>query len=164
MIKLLVCDVDGTLNNGQIVYDSQDNEIKSFSAKDGLAMSSWIALKRDIAIITGRQSPIVNKRAAEIGISLVFQGIHDKGEVLLELLEHKHYSTDEIAVIGDDLNDIRMFKHSKLNFAPRDCSPLILPYVHYHLHHNGGQGAVREMIEIILHKDGIYNDFMALWL
>ncbi len=164
MTKLLVLDVDGTLNDGTIPYDTQVNELKSFSVKDGLAIVAWLKLGGDIAIITGRESPITDKRACELGITLVFQGVQNKGDVLLQIVQQKNYALDEIAVIGDDVNDIHMFMHSRLNFAPRDCSPLILPYVNHRLKHKGGRGAVREMIEIILHKDGLYDDFMALWL
>ena len=127
MTKLLVLDVDGTLNDGTITYDTQGNELKSFSVKDGLAIVAWMKLGGDIAIITGRESPITDKRAHELGITLVFQGVQNKGDVLLQIVQQKNYSLDEIAVIGDDVNDIHMFMHYRRNFAPRDSSPLILP-------------------------------------
>ncbi|MDE7216617.1 MAG: HAD hydrolase family protein, partial [Helicobacter sp.] len=108
MTKLLVLDVDGTLNDGTITYDTQGNELKSFSVKDGLAIVAWLKLGGDIAIITGRESPITDKRACELGITLVFQGVQNKGDVLLQIVQQKNYSLDEIAVIGDDVNDIHM--------------------------------------------------------
>ncbi|RAX58872.1 3-deoxy-D-manno-octulosonate 8-phosphate phosphatase [Helicobacter monodelphidis] len=163
MIKLILLDVDGTLNDGKITYDSNGNEIKSFNVKDGLAIVCWLKLGRHIAIITGRKSHVVEMRAKELGISLLFQGIEDKGHIVRKIREEYGFKKKEIAAIGDDLNDIKMFKESSLNFAPQDCSWLVMPHIDHHLKNNGGCGAVREMVETILLREGRLDEFLALW-
>ena len=87
MIKLIVLDVDGCLTNGEIVYSSDGVETKNFNVKDGLAISSWIKIGYYVAIITGRDSTIVERRAKELGIKYLFQGINDKEKVLQDLMK-----------------------------------------------------------------------------
>ncbi len=163
MIKLLLLDVDGTLNEGKIIYNADGQEIKHFNVKDGLALSSWLEMGRKIAIITGRKSSIVTQRAKELNIPLVFQGIRDKASVVKSIRKKYGYEKKEIAAIGDDVNDIGMFLESGLCYAPYDCSWLIMPYIDHHLKSYGGCGAVREMIENILLQEGCLNEFLALW-
>ena len=106
MIQLIILDVDGTLTNGQIIYGNDGNEIKSFNVKDGLGIAAWIKLGKKVAIITGRQSKIVENRARELNITYIKQGISNKAEALKEILEESQIPLNEVAVIGDDLNDL----------------------------------------------------------
>ena len=120
MIQLIILDVDGTLTNGQIIYGNDGNETKSFNVKDGLGIAAWIKLGKKVAIITGRQSKIVENRARELNITYIKQGISNKAEALKENLEESQISLNEVAVIGDELNDLSMFKMVHYSFAPED--------------------------------------------
>ena len=122
MIKLIVLDVDGTLTDGKITYDNEGNELKSFNVKDGLGIAAWIKLGKKAAIITGRKSQIVENRAKELGITYIKQGISNKANALYEILDQSQIHIDEVAIIGDDLNDLSMFKIAKYTFAPKDSA------------------------------------------
>ena len=108
MIKLLVLDVDGCLSDGKLIYSSEGTESKNFNVKDGLGISTWNKLGHNVAIITGRNSKIVQRRAEELGIKYLYQGIKDKDRVLKELILELKLKFNEVAAIGDDLNDYNM--------------------------------------------------------
>jgi len=164
MIKLLVLDVDGCLTNGNIIYNNEGLETKHFDVKDGLGISSWIKLGNDVAIITGRQSAIVAKRAHELGIKHLFQGVKEKDLVLNELLNSLALSLDEVAAIGDDLNDYKMLQSVAKSFTPQNGVSEIKEIVTTVLRKNGGDGAVREMIDILIQENNQKEKFMALWI
>ena len=164
MIKLIVLDVDGCLTDGKIIYTSDGSEIKKFNVKDGLAISSWIKMGFGVAIITGRSSEIVAKRAKELGISHLFQGVKDKESLLQELLSTLGLNSYEVAAIGDDLNDYKMLKSVGRSFTPKDGAKEIREIVDTVLKHKGGSGAVREMIDILINDGDLKEQFMALWL
>lgn len=153
MIQLLLLDVDGTLTDGLVYYSNTGDEIKAFHIKDGLALRVWKKLGRKSAIITGRESLAVQKRAEELGIDFVFMGIENKGEIALKLKQDLNLGREEIASIGDDLNDLSMFAQSGMSFAPKNSAQQILDQASYVVAQNGGQGAVRAMIEIILKQE-----------
>jgi len=163
VIDLLVFDVDGCLTNGQITYTEDGNEIKAFNVKDGLAISSWIRLGKKAAIITGRRSKIVERRAKELGISYLFQGVKDKLEVLNKIREKESIEFSQIAAIGDDLNDYRMLEAVGKSFVPADGSEYIREVCDVVLYSGGGNGAVREMIEGIIKDDGLEEEFLKIW-
>jgi len=162
-IKLLLLDVDGTMTDGKITYSSSGDELKSFCVKDGLAIASWIRLGGKVAIITGRESKIVEKRAKELGIQFIYQGVKDKFKKVEEILEDTNLTWDNVAAIGDDLNDVNMLKRAKISFAPSDCSFYIKNYVNIMLTKSGGKGAVREMIDYILEKENKVEELLSLW-
>jgi len=164
MIELIVIDVDGTLTDGKIYYSSNGEEIKAFNIKDGLMIASWNRLGKKSAIITGRTSNMVERRAKELKITYVEQGIRDKEAKLKEICERENISLSNVAVIGDDLNDFEMMKLVKRTFAPFDANPYIYDYVSDPLTKKGGEGAVAEMIEILLKEENLYDDFLKLWL
>lgn len=164
MIKLIVLDVDGCLTDGKIIYASDGSEIKNFNVKDGLAISSWIKMGFAAAIITGRNSEIVAKRAKELGISHLFQGVKDKESVLKELLERLNLKHYEVGAIGDDLNDYKMLRSVGRSFTPKDGAKEIRELVDTVLTSKGGDGAVREMIDILIDEGDLKEQFMALWL
>lgn len=153
MIELLLLDVDGTLTDGKIYYSDSGEEIKVFNIKDGLALRIWKKIGRKSAIITGRISSLVEKRAKELGVDFVFMGIENKGEIAKRLRKELALQIEEIASIGDDLNDLSMFAQSGLSFAPKDGAKQILNRVDCVLETCGGDGAVREMIEKILERE-----------
>ena len=162
-IKLLILDVDGTMTDGKITYTNSGEELKSFCVKDGLAIASWIRLGRSVAIITGRESKIVQRRAQELGIEFFYQKIKDKASKAEEILKELDITWDNVASIGDDLNDYSMLKKSKLSFAPANANEYIKSRVSNLLTANGGSGAVREMIEYILKQENAYEEFLSLW-
>ena len=163
MIDLIVLDVDGCLSDGSIIYDVNGVESKKFNVKDGLAIKSWINIGHKVAIITGRNSLIVEKRAKELGIDLLYQGVKDKKSLLLGLCEDLNIGSENIAAIGDDLNDLKMLQFVSKSFTPNDGAEYIKQNVKTVLSKNGGDGVVREMIEILLKEQNEYDAFIGLW-
>lgn len=163
MIELLVFDVDGCLTNGQITYSENGDEIKSFNVKDGLAISSWIRLGKKAAIITGRRSKIVERRAKELGIIHLRQGVHNKLEVLKEICLQEGLELSNVAAIGDDLNDYAMINAVGKSFTPADGSEYIRSTADMVLYNTGGNGAVREMIEDVIKESKLEEDFLKIW-
>lgn len=165
MIKLIVLDVDGTLTDGKITYSNSGEELKSFDVADGLAIAVWTKkFGKKAAIITGRNSQIVEKRANELNITHLHQGIKDKQTVLEEILKQEGISWSEVAAIGDDLNDYNMLKKAGLSFTPANGSSYIKNIVNVVCQNNGGSGAVREMLEYIFKEDGLEEDFLNAWI
>lgn len=162
-IELIVLDVDGCLTDGRIVYSAEGDELKAFDVKDGLAIASWIRLGKRAAIITGRRSKIVERRAKELGITHLYQGVRDKGAKFDELLGELGLEGDAVAVIGDDLNDYVMLEKAGRSYAPADAAAMIRERVDWVLEASGGRGAVREMIEDLLAAEGLEREFLALW-
>ena len=154
MIELIILDVDGTLTDGKIIYTSSGDELKNFDVKDGLAIASWIKkLDKKVAIITGRKSKLVEKRAKELGITHIYQGVDNKDNIIENILKEENLTWANTAAIGDDLNDYKMLKKVGLSFAVGDAVDDIKSLVNIVCKQNGGYGAVREMIEYILEYD-----------
>jgi len=163
VIKLIVLDVDGTLTDGGIIYDASGVESKCFNVKDGFAIVSWMRLGMKAAIITGRTSAVVAKRAQELGISHLYQGVKDKAACLQTILEAEGLSLENVAAIGDDLNDYGMLRDAKRAFIPADASTLIDEVADVRLSRAGGRGAVAEMIEMILSDQNMMAEYLAPW-
>ena len=164
MIKLIVLDVDGCLSDGKLIYSADGIESKNFNVKDGLGISTWVKLGNHVAIITGRKSTIVEKRAKELGIQHVHQAIKDKDRVLKEIVESLEISFEEVAAIGDDLNDFNMLSLVGKSFTPNDGVKELKSIVGTVLSNNGGNGAVREMIDTLVDENKQRKEFMSLWL
>ena len=164
MIKLIVLDVDGCLTDGKIIYSSEGTESKNFNVKDGLAIASWIRMGHQVAIITGRQSDIVKRRADELGIQHLFQGIKDKDRVLKELVESLNLKFFEVGAIGDDLNDYKMLSQVGRSFTPSDGVKEIRELVKTVLTCSGGNGAVREMIDTLVDDNDQRDEFLSFWI
>jgi len=163
VIRLIVLDVDGCLTDGRIIYGESGEETKAFNVKDGLAIKSWMRLGGEVAIITGRRSGIVKRRADELGILHLYQGVKDKAKRLAMLCADLGIDTAETAAVGDDLNDAGMLGLAGASFAPADASHYITARVDEVLTRRGGEGAVREMIEVLLRRNGQEEAFLALW-
>ncbi|QKJ23428.1 KdsC family phosphatase [Poseidonibacter lekithochrous] len=165
MIELIVLDVDGTLTDGKIMYTSNGDEIKSFDVADGLAIAVWTKkFAKKAAIITGRKSALVERRAKELGISHLHQGIHNKDEVLENILKEEGLEWNQVAAIGDDLNDYKMLKKAGLSFTPANGTSYLKDFVNVVCENKGGEGAVREMMEYIFKEDGLEEDFVNAWV
>ena len=149
-IKLLALDVDGVLTDGTIYISPAGEVFKGFNAKDGMGISCALRNNLQIAVITGRQSPIVERRCEELGIKLFMQGVKDKRLALQKMAQELGLTREEIAYMGDDLNDIPAFKASGLSLVPADGSIEVLAVADIITKAKGGRGAVREAITMIL--------------
>ncbi|WP_331775765.1 KdsC family phosphatase [Sulfurospirillum sp. 1612] len=163
MIELLVLDVDGCMSDGKIIYASNGEEFKNFNVKDGLAIVSWIKLGKKVAIITGRHSSIVDKRSKELGVHYLYQGVSNKKEQLEAILAQEGLGFEHVAAIGDDLNDIAVLSLVGRSYCPNNANHYAKNAVDTVLNCNGGEGAVREMIEDILEHEHLIEDFIKLW-
>jgi 3-deoxy-D-manno-octulosonate 8-phosphate phosphatase (KDO 8-P phosphatase) len=164
MIELIILDVDGTLTDGSIIYSNSGDELKNFDVKDGLAVASWTKkMGKKAAIITGRKSQLVEKRAKELGITHLYQGYDNKDEILEKILQEENLTWEQTAAIGDDLNDYKMLKKVGLSFCVADAVDDIKSLVNIVCKKNGGNGAVREMIESIIQEDQL-QELKELWV
>ncbi len=164
MIKLIVLDVDGCLSDGKLTYSADGIESKSFNVKDGLGITTWIKMGNEVAIITGRNSSIVKKRADELGIKHLFQGIRDKDRVLEELVDSLGLKFYQVGAIGDDLNDYNMLSKVGRSFTPQDGAQDVKNIVNTVLSTKGGEGAVREMIDILVDENDQKDAFLSVWI
>ncbi len=149
-IEVLICDVDGTLTDGSVTFTSDGCEQKTFNVHDGLGMALALRHGLDIVFMTGRQSEMVTRRAKELGVKTVLQGIANKRDAIDSLISAKNLSLEAIAYIGDDLNDIPAMERVGLVFAVQDANEYVCRQASIVLNKCGGRGAVREAIELIL--------------
>lgn len=149
-VKLLVMDVDGTLTDGKVYIGDQGELMKAFCVRDGYAIAHMLpAMGITPVIITGRTSEIVKRRAAELKITEIHQGVADKLACLKSILETRAISGQEAAYIGDDLNDLECIRFCGVTACPNDAAGQVKAAVDYICTHNGGSGAVREFIEYL---------------
>ncbi|WP_085991083.1 KdsC family phosphatase [Oceanobacillus senegalensis] len=164
-IKLMVFDVDGVLTDGKLFIGSDGEEYKAFHTQDGMGISLAHYTGIKTAIITGRKSDAVTKRANELHIDHIYQGIHDKVKVLKELKKDLGIEWEEICYIGDDINDIPILDVVGFPCAPNNAVAIVKEHVTYTAKANGGEGAVREIIDHILsaqeNYDAIIQDYLA---
>lgn len=163
-IKLLALDVDGVLTDGTIYISPAGEVFKGFNAKDGMGISCALRSGLQIAVITGRQSPIVERRCEELGITLLQQGVKDKRLALQQMAQKLGLVREEIAYIGDDLNDIPAFKASGLNLVPADAAIEVMAVADIITKASGGRGAVREAITMILAAQDNWNVIVNSYL
>ena len=163
-IKLLALDVDGVLTDGSIYISPAGEVFKGFNAKDGMGISCALRSGLQIAVITGRQSPIVERRCEELGITLLQQGVKDKRLALQQMAQKLGLVREEIAYMGDDLNDIPAFKASGLNLVPADAAMEVLAVADIITKASGGRGAVREAITMILAAQDNWNIIVNSYL
>lgn len=153
-IRLLLLDVDGVMTDGRIVYDDRGGEIKAFDVKDGHGLKLLQRAGIRVGIITGRQSAMVDRRAAELGIELVCQGAKDKLVPFLQILHKTGLTADQVAYVGDDYPDLPILRRVGFAATVADALDEIKPYVHYVTSHSGGSGAVREICDLLLKESG----------
>jgi len=149
-IKLLIMDCDGVLTDGRLYFSANGEELKVFNVKDGQGIVLWHEAGFKSAIISGRESKIVNRRATELGISYIRQGSHDKTQCFSEILKEESILPDEVVYIGDDIGDIDLLKIVGFPVAVADAVEKLFPFVLYKTRAKGGYGAVRELIDLLL--------------
>lgn len=163
-IRLLVLDCDGVLTNGDITLGANGFEAKSFCTKDGMGMALWRKAGRNLACITGRSSQALQRRAEELQLEHLFQGITDKRAVLADLQTRLGIDPAETAYIGDDINDLRALPLVGLFFCPQDANDLVRPHATHILATPGGRGAVREAIDLLLTAQGELENIVRAYL
>lgn len=162
MIKLILLDVDGTLTDGGIYRSNSGEEFKKFNVKDGYTIVYSQKLGIDFGIITGKTSNLVEIRAKELKIKYLYQGISEKTLILEKILEETGLKKEEIAYMGDDLNDLKIIKSVGLSGAPSDAVGEILEITDFVSNKKGGEGAVREFVEFILKRDNKWDKFLEI--
>jgi len=153
-IKLLLLDVDGVLTDGRIIYDNEGNEVKAFDVKDGHGLKMLQRAGIKVGIITGRSSAVVQRRASELGIDVLFQGALSKLGPYQQILKEFNLTDEEVAYVGDDLVDLPILRRVGFSATVADAVPDVLPLVDYVARREGGRGAVREICDMLLRAQG----------
>jgi len=153
-LKLLVLDVDGVLTDGTVVLGGGDEELKSFHTRDGAGIGMWRAAGFATTFLTGRGGAAVRRRAKELAIERIWERVGNKREAFDEILEHYEVEAHEVAVMGDDIQDLCILSRAGLSAAPADASPDVTARVDLVVPSRGGHGAVRDLVEHILRGTG----------
>lgn len=160
-IKVMIFDVDGVLTDGSLTYGPDGEVTKTFNVLDGLGIQMLNKSGVQTAIISARLSPIVVRRAADLGISHVYQGNHDKRIGFAKLLEATGFTADQCGYIGDDVIDLPLFARVGFAVAVPSGHPDVQHRVHYVTRNGGGRGAVREICDLVMRAQGTYDQALA---
>jgi 3-deoxy-D-manno-octulosonate 8-phosphate phosphatase (KDO 8-P phosphatase) len=159
-IEVLVVDVDGVLTDGVIAVDDHGVETKHFHVRDGWALNAWRKSGKRTALISGRTSRATARRAAELGISPVVQGAASKSGPFRDVLAELGVSVEQVAYMGDDLPDLPVLRVAGLAACPADAADEVRAACHHVTRSPGGRGAVREVIEMILKHQGLWDSLL----
>ena len=162
-IKLVLLDVDGVLTDGRLYYGNSGEELKAFDIQDGLGIKLLQKGGVKVGIITGRRSALLQRRAEELAISPLVQGREDKWLALNELIEDLGVSLEEIAFVGDDLPDLAVIKRVGLGITPANGSHIVASQADWQTKNSGGDGAVREVAELILSAQDKLESILAAY-
>jgi 3-deoxy-D-manno-octulosonate 8-phosphate phosphatase (KDO 8-P phosphatase) len=154
--KLLILDVDGVLTDGRFILTEGGEEFKAFDAKDGHGLRMLLNAGIGVVIISGRSSRAVDHRARDLGIKEVYQGIKEKEPLLLEIIQKKRLSKEEVCCVGDDLPDLPLFSHAGVSVAVADAVTEVREAATFTTKSRGGYGAVREVCEAILKAKNLW--------
>jgi len=160
-VKLLILDVDGVLTDGRLFYHDEGTESKAFDVRDGHGIKMLNQAGIETALVSGRSSPSVDKRAADLGITAVEQGVRDKSAILDMLLSQRRLKPEEVAFVGDDVVDLPVMNRVGFAVAVADASEHLFDVAHYITVAHGGGGAVREVAELILAVQGMWDRVTA---
>jgi len=153
-LRLILTDVDGVMTDGTVLLLPDGQEAKAFHIRDGLAILLAHGAGLKTGLVSGRASPSVDRRAAELKMSVVRQGIRDKGAALREILEQESLAPHEVAYIGDDVNDLPILQVVGLSAAPADAPLEVRAQAFMVMEARGGAGCLREFVEAILRARG----------
>ncbi len=159
-IKFLILDVDGVLTSGDIILDNENNELKIFNVRDGHGLVMLHKSGINMAVITGRHSKALERRMRELGITEVYQGTREKLKIFNGIVEKYKLKTEEIAAMGDDIIDLSILNRVGLSVCPQDAHEEIKNRVDYVTEKKAGEGAVRELCDIILKAKGVWDKFI----
>jgi 3-deoxy-D-manno-octulosonate 8-phosphate phosphatase (KDO 8-P phosphatase) len=157
----MIFDVDGVLTDGSLTYDANGEITKTFFVLDGLGIQLLNKTGIATAIISARTSPIVIKRAADLGIKHVYQGIHDKRVAFQKLMEETGVTADQCGYIGDDVIDLPLLLQVGFAVTVPTGHPEVQHRVHYVTKAPGGRGAVREVCDMVMRAQGTYDQALA---
>lgn len=160
-IRLAAFDVDGTLTDGRLYLAADGGEMRAFHVADGLGLKLLQAAGIGIALISARRSALVEARARELGIAEVQQGVHDKGEALRALCARLDIPLQAACFMGDDLPDLSALALCGLPVGPANAHPLLHPHLIWRAHARGGEGAVRELCDLLLDARGALPALLA---
>jgi 3-deoxy-D-manno-octulosonate 8-phosphate phosphatase (KDO 8-P phosphatase) len=160
-IELLVTDVDGVLTDGVIAINDTGIETKHFSVRDGMAYAIWHRAGKQAAILSGRRTPAVDRRAAELKIAHVLQGHEQKAAPLRTLIDGLGLSPNQVCFMGDDLADLPALRSVGLAACPSDATAEVKDMAHLITQSAGGRGAVREVVEVILKSQGRWTELIG---
>lgn len=163
-VQLLALDVDGVMTDGKLYFSAQGDELKAFNILDGHGIKMLLKNGIEVAIITGRNSPLTAKRARDLGIEHLIQGREDKKFALLELCEHLNLAPENTAYLGDDLPDLGAIVTAGLGMCVANAHAFVQEHALYRTHLPGGQGAVREVCDLILEAKGLLADLHQAYL
>ncbi|NIP13606.1 MAG: HAD hydrolase family protein [Pseudomonadales bacterium] len=155
-IELVAFDVDGVLTDGKLYYADDGRELKAFHVQDGAALKLMLSHGIVVAIITGRTSSVVSRRAQELGIDHVYQGVMDKGAALAELTATVGTTLERAAYVGDDLPDLGVFDKAGMAISVPNAHPVAAAAAHYVTLTAGGAGAAREIAQLFLEARGTW--------
>lgn len=160
-IELLLLDVDGVMTDGRIIWDANGTETKFFNVKDGHGIKLLQRAGIQVGIITGRVSPVVDLRAQELGIDILYQGALNKLESYHAIKERTGLSDQQIAYMGDDVIDVPVMRRAGFSAAPADALPEVLRVADYVARAKGGWGAVRELCDMLLKGRGMWQQLVV---
>ncbi len=149
-VELAIFDVDGVMTDGRLYYTHDGHELKAFHSQDGLGMKRLMAAGITIAIITGRRSPVVANRMAELGVAHVFQGRIDKLAAFDELTAKVRIPPERACYVGDDVIDLPLLERVGLAITVPNAHPEVVPRAHWVTARAGGEGAVRDVCDLLL--------------
>jgi YrbI family 3-deoxy-D-manno-octulosonate 8-phosphate phosphatase len=159
-VRLVLSDVDGVLTDGGVVYDNQGIETKRFHIHDGLGIRLWQRAGLRFGVVTSRNSHIVMVRCAELGIELVRQGVDKKLPAVRQLVAELGFTPEQVCYIGDDLPDLPVIRWAGLGVAVANATPEVRQSAHHVTRLPGGEGAVREALELILRTQRRWDELL----
>jgi len=163
-IKLLLLDVDGVLTDGRLYFNNEGGEFKAFSTLDGHGIKMLQKSGVRVGIITGRTSQLVAKRASDLGITMLIQGREDKWDALQEILAQYPVALEEIAFMGDDWPDLTVMTRVGLALTPANGHFSVVENAHWQSEARGGEGAVREVCDLLMLAQGTFNAALAPYI
>ncbi|MFH1245801.1 MAG: HAD-IIIA family hydrolase [Candidatus Omnitrophota bacterium] len=163
-VKMLILDIDGVMTDGRIIYDNKGNELKCFNVLDGMGLALLYQAGIKVALITAKGSKAVLRRAADIGAAEVKQNAVHKLVPLQQILKKHHLTNEDICFVGDDLVDMPIMKRAGLAVAVANACAEVKQLAHYVTDKEGGKGAVREVIEIILRAQNKWDNLIKKFL
>ncbi len=164
-LRLILLDVDGVMTDGGILYEGTDqgavSEIKRFDIQDGMGVTLAVRAGLQVGVLTGRTSPMVDRRARELKMTVIKQGFHDKRTGWEEILAETGFAPAQIAYIGDDVQDLPVLWRAGISAAPANAVAEVRDAVDYVCRAAGGHGAVREWIDLLLEARGLKQEAIA---
>jgi len=160
-LEWLLCDVDGVLTDGGLFYDRKGPALLRFHVRDGLGLKLAQRAGLQVGVFSGRASGALERRATELKLDALMMGVEDKPAEFAAFLERHNTVAGRVAFIGDDLPDLMVLGRCGLSFAPADAAAEVRTVVHRVMETAGGQGAVREAVEIILRARGIWDQLFS---